>query len=157
MTDYNASKGIAENELEHLHELENDLEQELGQSHGHLLEIERELEEEREHVREVEHELGDARELEQDIEKRSHEHKTIDLLFIINGVETEVEANVHEPLKAARNKALAQSSNTGRPVDDWQVTTEKGDLLDPEKTIQELGLQGGERLLLRLAVGAGGH
>lgn len=80
----------------------------------------------------------------------------INIVFVINGVDAAVEANTNEPLKAARNKALAQSNNTGRPVDDWQVTTEPGDLLDPEKKIEELGVQDGVRLLLTLAVGAGG-
>jgi hypothetical protein len=157
MTNHNNQSDIAEKELEHLHELGNDLEQDLSQGREHLHEIEHGLEQEREHVREVEHELEEVHELEHEVEHRKPEQNNeIDLYFIINGVETKVEANVHEPLKAARNKALEKSNNIARPADDWQVTTEAGDLLDPEKKIVELGLQDGVHLLLTLAVGAGG-
>lgn len=83
--------------------------------------------------------------------------KKVSLVFIINGVDTTVEANLHEPLKAVRNKALEQSNNTGRPVDEWQIHTEDGVLLDPDKKVEELGLADGARLLLSLTIGAGGH
>ena len=80
----------------------------------------------------------------------------IKIVFIVNGVEAPVEANLYEPLRAARNKALEESKNTGRPVDEWQVHTEDGVLLDADKKIVELGLKDEVRLLLSLAVGAGG-
>lgn len=81
----------------------------------------------------------------------------IKIVFVVNGVDAPVEANVHEPLKAARNKALEDSKNTGRPVDEWQVHTEDGVLLEADKKIEELGLKDGVRLLLSLTVGAGGR
>lgn len=80
----------------------------------------------------------------------------IKIIFVVNGVDTPIEANVHEPLKAARNKALEVSNNTGRPADEWQVHTEDGVLLDADKKIMELELKDGVRLLLSLTVGAGG-
>jgi len=84
------------------------------------------------------------------------EKNHISIVFVINGVATAVEANINEPLKAARNKALGQSNNTGRPMDEWQVHTEDGALLDADKKIEALGLEDGVRLLLSLTVGAGG-
>jgi hypothetical protein len=81
----------------------------------------------------------------------------VTLIFIINGVNATVEANIHEPLKTARNKALEESNNTGRPADEWQIHTEDGVLLDADKKIEELGLADEARLLLSLTIGAGGQ
>lgn len=78
------------------------------------------------------------------------------LIFIVNGVDVLVEANIHEPLKVARNKALKDSNNTGRPEDEWEVHNDEGSALDPDKKIEELGLIDGARLFLNLKVGAGG-
>ncbi len=81
----------------------------------------------------------------------------ITLIFIVNGVDVRVEANVNSPLKEARNKALADSNNTGRPMDEWEIHNAAGQLLDPNKKIEELvGLTDGTRLFLNLRVGAGG-
>lgn len=83
-------------------------------------------------------------------------HNKINLIFIVNGVEVTVEANVHEPLKVARNQALKDSDNTGRPLDEWEVRNTEGTPLDPNMKIEELTLVEGTRLLLNLKVGAGG-
>lgn len=80
----------------------------------------------------------------------------ISLVFIVMGVDVPVEANMHEPLKVARDKALEQSNNTGRPVDEWQITNADGHELSPDSKIDELGLEDGARLFLTLKVAAGG-
>ena len=80
----------------------------------------------------------------------------ITLVFIINGVDVPIEANINQPLKVAMNKALKDSDNTGRPVDEWEVHTEEGQDLDPDKKVEDLELTGGARLLLNLKVGGGG-
>lgn len=80
----------------------------------------------------------------------------ITLIFIVNGVDVSIDANIHEPLKVARNKALTDSNNTGRPMDEWEVHNVEGQPLDPDKKIEELGLADGARLFLNLKVGAGG-
>lgn len=80
----------------------------------------------------------------------------ITLIFIVNGVDVPVKTNIHEPLKAARNKALADSNNTGRPMDEWEIHNAAGQPLDPDNKIAELGLTDGTRLFLNLKVGAGG-
>ncbi len=81
---------------------------------------------------------------------------SITLIFIVNGVDVRVEANLHSPLKEARNRALADSNNTGRPMDEWEIHNAAGKPLDPDKKIEELGLTDGTRLFLNLRVGAGG-
>ena len=85
----------------------------------------------------------------------------ITLIFIVNGVDVSIDANIHEPLKVARNKALTDSNNTGRPMDEWEIHNDAGQALDPDKKIEDLGLEDlglvdGARLFLNLKVGAGG-
>lgn len=84
------------------------------------------------------------------------QNNKITLIFIINGVDVRVEANIHEPLHVARNKALEESNNTGRSNDEWEVHNDEGQALDPAKKVEELGLVDGSRLFLNLKVGAGG-
>jgi hypothetical protein len=80
----------------------------------------------------------------------------IELIFVVNGEDVPLRLNVKEPLEAARNKALADSGNTGRPPDEWEVRTEAGLLLEPKTKLESLSLQAGTRLFLSLAVGGGG-
>jgi len=84
------------------------------------------------------------------------QHNKITLIFIVNGVDVPVEANLNQPLKVARNQALEESSNTGRPMDEWEVHNDEGQALDPDKKVEDLGLKDGARLFLNLKVGAGG-
>lgn len=83
------------------------------------------------------------------------DHK-ITLIFVINGSNFPVDANVNDPLKEAVARALRESGNTGRPLSDWQVRDANGVLLDIDRKIKDLGLRTGARLFLTLAVGAGG-
>jgi hypothetical protein len=85
------------------------------------------------------------------------ENNFIDLVFVVNGEDVDMpKLNIHEPLHAARNKALADSGNTGRPPAEWEIRTEAGVLLNPDAKLESLGLKPGTRLFLTLAVGAGG-
>lgn len=87
--------------------------------------------------------------------KGDHDNK-LTLVFIVNGVDVTVEANVNAQLAAARNKALELSSNTGRAPDEWEIHNEAGQLLDASLKVLDLGLADGARLFLNLRVGAGG-
>jgi len=80
----------------------------------------------------------------------------IELVFIINGEDFRVEANGHAPLLAAVQRALGESGNTGRGLDEWEVRDIQGVLLDTHRSPLELGLISGARLFLSLRVGAGG-
>lgn len=80
----------------------------------------------------------------------------VTLVFIINGQDYPIEANVHAPLMEAVQRALAKSGNTGRPPDEWEVRDASGVLLEKNRTPKDLGLLEGVRLFLSLRVGAGG-
>ena len=84
------------------------------------------------------------------------QHNKITLIFIVNGVDVPVEANLNQPLNVARNKALEESNNTGRPVDEWEVHNDEGLALDSDQKVEDLDLKEGDRLFLNLKVGAGG-
>jgi len=87
----------------------------------------------------------------------SEAHQKITLVFIINGENFSVEANLNAPLLVAVEKALVVSGNTGRrDPREWEVRDSGGVLLEPDRTIKELGLKDGARLFLSLKVGAGG-
>src|SRR5688572_7234438 len=60
----------------------------------------------------------------------------INIIFVVNGQEQSEEVNVNQPLAAARNKALADSNNTGRPPDEWAIYAEDGKELDPGAKIE---------------------
>lgn len=45
----------------------------------------------------------------------------IAIRFVVNGEEVIVEAAVHAPLKVARDKALRDTNNGGRPADEWET------------------------------------
>jgi hypothetical protein len=84
-------------------------------------------------------------------------HHKIKLIFIINGENFPVEANVEAPLIVAVEKALVLSGNTGRrDPREWEVRDSSGVLLEVDRTIEELALKDGARLFLSLKVGAGG-
>ncbi len=80
----------------------------------------------------------------------------IAIMFIVNGEDVPIEANLHEPLAAARNKALAESKNTGRAPAEWEVRNEGGIPLDASLAVGSFNFQPGVRLFLTLKVGAGG-
>ena len=80
----------------------------------------------------------------------------INLLFIINGQDYSVDANVRAPLTEAVVRALAESGNTGRDPAEWEVRDVNGVLLEKRRTPRELDLHDNSRLFLSLRVGAGG-
>jgi hypothetical protein len=88
-------------------------------------------------------------------EDQKHENK-ISLIFIINGANFPLEANLNETLESAVARALAESGNTGRPPSEWQVRDANGVLLETQRKLKDFGFTKGTRLFLSLAVGAGG-
>lgn len=85
-----------------------------------------------------------------------HRGRGFTLIFIINGQDFPTRADAQLPLRIAVERALTDTGNTGRPLDEWEVRNANGVLLDTNKSPQELGLHGGARLFLSLRVGAGG-
>ena len=67
----------------------------------------------------------------------------ISLKFIVNGVETVVEnVNIHQPLRVAVQKALNQTGNQGRDINDWQVIY-NDQHLDINKKVEEFSFPDG--------------
>jgi Predicted metal binding domain/Protein of Unknown function (DUF2604) len=83
--------------------------------------------------------------------------KKIDLTVVVNGEPTVVSAEPHAPLRAIVAKALAQTSNTGQPADQWELRNEAGVLLDLGQRLEDSGLVTGATLFLNLIAGVGGE
>ena len=82
--------------------------------------------------------------------------KTITIIFIVNGEDVSIKASSRTLLRTARNKALADSHNTGRPPEGWEIRDERGILLLPDQKIKSFGFSDRVRLFLTLKVGIGG-
>ncbi len=80
----------------------------------------------------------------------------IRVVFILNGVDVAVEVDQNVPLFIARNRALQQSGNTGRPFDEWVMRDEKGVTLPPEQKVERFNFIDEVRLFLMPYAGAGG-
>lgn len=81
--------------------------------------------------------------------------KKLQLTFIVSGQAYEDSFPENQPLQAAIQHVLAQTKNTGQPPENWVVTFD-GQLLDPKKSLADLGLTNGQRLLLNPRTGRGG-
>jgi len=80
----------------------------------------------------------------------------INLEVIVNGQATTVEANLNAPLHTIIGRALAQTNNTGQPIENWELRNAAGDLLDLQAKLGTLALSAGSRLFLNLKAGVGG-
>jgi len=80
----------------------------------------------------------------------------VDILFIVNGEDVPIRIENRATLAKARDKALFESRNTGRPLEDWEIRQESGDWLEPTQVIEEFNFVPGVRLFLTLRVGVGG-
>jgi hypothetical protein len=61
-----------------------------------------------------------------DTKEKNKNHQ--DITFIVNGKETVVECNIHQPLHVPAQLALNQTGNTARPLGDWLVKFNDQDL-----------------------------
>ena len=62
--------------------------------------------------------------------KRNHKLFT----FIVHGERTEVDSNTSSSLNAAAQKALEQTANIGRPLEDWNMVVD-GKVLNGKKPL----------------------
>lgn len=87
----------------------------------------------------------------------AHDDKNkIELVFIINGANFPLEANLNNTLGDAVARALSESGNTSRPASEWQVRDANGVLLETQRKLKDFNFPEHTRLFLSLAVGAGG-
>ncbi len=81
--------------------------------------------------------------------------KLVTLTIVVNTKPTDVTINENAPLKAAAEKALAQTHTTGRPLSDYELKL--GDqVLDMDKKVRDYNLKDGDTLFLSLKAGNGG-
>jgi len=80
----------------------------------------------------------------------------ITLTVVVNGTDTEVEANVNAPLHTIIQEALRETGNTGQPPENWRILDQPGTQLDPNRKIEEYHLISGTKLFLSLKEGVGG-
>jgi hypothetical protein len=78
------------------------------------------------------------------------------LVVVVNGVETVVEANLNAPLRTVAQHALNASGNQGRPLADWELKDERGQLLDLDRPISTFTFAANAVLYLTLSVGVNG-
>lgn len=87
--------------------------------------------------------------------KPSEQDQKIALRIVVSGNPVDLEANIHQPLKSLMERAFKEAGVIGGG-DNWYFTDENGSELDAEKHIAELGLQGGQVILLNQRAGAAG-
>lgn len=78
------------------------------------------------------------------------------LVVVVNGVETVVEANLNAPLRTVAQHALSASGNQGRPLADWEFKDEQGQLLDLDRPVSTFNFAANAVLYLTLSVGVNG-
>jgi uncharacterized ubiquitin-like protein YukD len=82
-------------------------------------------------------------------------HNQITVKVIVNGTPTDVKTNVHAPFKSVIEKALEQTGNTGRPIEDWELKF-NGQVLDLNKKVEDYNIPDGAELFFSLRAGQGG-
>ncbi len=80
----------------------------------------------------------------------------LDLVVVVSGVPRPVEANAHEPLRNVVREVLRESGDAGRAVDDFELRSENGLLIDLASSSLEMGIKDGDTLFLNPRAGAGG-
>lgn len=81
----------------------------------------------------------------------------VDLIIVVGGgAEVTVKAKLDDSLLDVAEKALKKSENTGQPVENWELRTESGSILDLNRTVGSYNLMNGALLSLTLKAGAAG-
>jgi hypothetical protein len=114
--------------------------------------LERDLERLKDDEARVEEDIED---LERD-ERRKAGDKTIKLLVIVSGDEVKVRAKPDELLSEVAEKALKKSEHVGRPLKDWVMRNEAGEILNMDRTVESYHLKDDAILSLTLEAGVAG-
>jgi hypothetical protein len=80
----------------------------------------------------------------------------LQLVIVVNGSPTTVEANIHAPLHTIVPKALEQTGNTGQPPENWELRDAAGVELDLQRKIETFNFAPDTKLFLNLRAGVGG-
>jgi hypothetical protein len=85
------------------------------------------------------------------------DEKKVLLTIIVSGTATIVEANPNQKMRIVAQKALEQTGNTARPLEEWTLKTRDGSVLEFEKTVEHYGFADGAQLIMSLSAGVGGQ
>ena len=114
------------------------------------------LREDRERLRQDEARIEqDRKDIERD-EAQLERHRRIELRVIVSGDEVKIKAKPDELLSKVAEHALEKSEHTGRPLSDWVMRSEAGEVLDVDRTVESYCLKEGAILSLTLEAGAAG-
>jgi hypothetical protein len=80
----------------------------------------------------------------------------VQLRVVVNGEAVTVTANRNSPLKTVIPEALHESQNQGQPPENWELKDADGNLLDPNRKIEDFQFADKATLYLSLRVGIGG-
>jgi hypothetical protein len=80
----------------------------------------------------------------------------LNITIVVNGQPVSVTGNLHAPLRTIMQEALHRSGNSGQPIDNWELRDAGGQILEPDRKLEELHLQAGATLFLNLKAGIGG-
>jgi hypothetical protein len=83
-------------------------------------------------------------------------HNIEKLVVIVNGTPYDVKANVEAPVLVVIEKVLEESGNRGQPPQNWELRDAAGQLLDPQRKLEDYHLRDGAKLFLSLKAGVGG-
>lgn len=80
----------------------------------------------------------------------------IQIVVVVNGFETVVDANLEAPLRTVAEHALQQTGHHGRPLDDWELKDANGKALDLSRKVGDFKFPPHVVLYLTLRVGVNG-
>jgi hypothetical protein len=88
------------------------------------------------------------------IEERLRQQKElIPINVVVGGGAVTIEAHPAEHLAAVRDKALKKAEIVGQPPENYEIKTIGGVVLDPQSTVQSVGLKAGDEIFLSLKIG----
>jgi hypothetical protein len=80
----------------------------------------------------------------------------IQVLVVVNGHQTPVKTNLHQPTSALVREALRLAGDVGQAPDGYQLTDEAGNVLPQDRKVGDNGIHDGATLFLGVAEGTGG-
>lgn len=79
----------------------------------------------------------------------------ISVTFVVSGQAVPYTTPPSKPLRAAVHQILAETKNTGQPIENWVLTLD-GKELNLDQTFAEASVKNGSKLFLNIRSGRGG-
>lgn len=115
-----------------------------------------ELEEEAHRIEDAKRREHDGDHDKPDHGKGGHDHQCVEITMVVNGQPVVIKATKGQRLSEVRHKALEETQNLGQPPENWEIKSEAGDVLDPEKKVGEFDFGDQVTLFLSLKAGVAG-